>query len=79
MILVPAYSRDYKTAAEVRKDWETGKDFKICDISCQWNGCYTSIRDYIPNLKMWEHSYIRYDRLGELTHIGKWEEREIDE
>ena len=87
MILIPAYGRDYKTAAEVKKDWEAGKDFMIADVSCRWNGSYTSIRDTEPDCPhRWDivdkhgiRSYIRYQKHGELTHIGTWEEPETDE
>jgi|AJXC01.1.fsa_nt_gi hypothetical protein len=44
-IVIPAYGRDYATAAEVLKDWNDGKDFIISDMSNQWNGKYCSIRD----------------------------------
>lgn len=84
MILVPAYGRDYNSAAEVRKDFEDGKDFRIADVSCQWNGCMTSIRDMQghPDAEgkefAWDPqgSYIRYKRKEELTHIGQWQEAE---
>lgn len=81
MILIPAYGRDYKTAADVRKDWEAGKDFLIADMSCKWNGSYTSIRDTEPSCPhRWDtaHSYIRFDKLAELTFIGVWAEPEAD-
>lgn len=29
---VPAYGRDYRSAKEVRADWEAGKDFRIEDM-----------------------------------------------
>lgn len=29
LILVPAYGRDYKSAAAAKADWEAGKDFVI--------------------------------------------------
>lgn len=38
--LVPAYGRDYKSAKEVRKDFEAGKDFRAEPF-----GHYCSIRD----------------------------------
>lgn len=72
MILVPAYGRDYKTATAVKKDWEAGNDFKICDVSSRWNGSYTSIRDYSADDAQWKCSYIRYNHLENLTFIGKW-------
>ena len=40
IVLLPAYGRTYETPAEIRKDWEAGKDFKVHGL-----GCYCSIRD----------------------------------
>jgi len=36
----PAYGRQYKTIAQVEKDWEAGKDFKI------HGGPYINKEDY---------------------------------
>jgi hypothetical protein len=44
--LIPAYGRDYSTPQEVLEDWAAGKDFKIADIGNQYDGRYTSIRDW---------------------------------
>jgi hypothetical protein len=38
MILTPAYGRDYKSAKEVKADWEANKDFVIADISSPDDG-----------------------------------------
>ena len=54
--LIPAYNRDYKSIKAVKQDWEDGKDFQIADISSEWNGSYTSIRDNHEEVK------IRYKR-----------------
>lgn len=32
MTLTPAYGRDYKSAKEVKADWDAGKDFVIADM-----------------------------------------------
>lgn len=32
MTLTPAYGRDYKSAKEVKADWEANKDFTIADV-----------------------------------------------
>jgi hypothetical protein len=32
MTLTPAYGRDYKSAKEVKADWNANKDFVIADI-----------------------------------------------
>lgn len=39
-VICPAYGRKYKSEAEVLKDWNAGKDFKVYP-----SGPYTSIRD----------------------------------
>jgi hypothetical protein len=46
MILIPAYGRDYKTEKQAMADYLAGKDFKIADISCPWDGSYASCRDF---------------------------------
>lgn len=74
MILVPAYGRDYRTAAEVKKDWEDGKDFQIATIGHPYYGKYCSISDNGPDFV---GGYIRYNRLTLLTFIGKWVESEF--
>jgi hypothetical protein len=77
MILVPAYGRDYQTAAEVKAAWEAGKDFVIANLGPDC-GRYISKREAeahgIP-----KHSYIRFRKLTELTIIGEWDEPEEDE
>ncbi len=32
LTLTPSYGRDYKSAAAVRADWATGKDFTIASV-----------------------------------------------
>lgn len=32
MTLTPAYGRDYKSAKEVKADWDANKDFIIADV-----------------------------------------------
>jgi hypothetical protein len=49
LTLVPAYGRDYQTAEAVLAHWKEGRDFRIQDISCRWNGSYTSCRDHGPD------------------------------
>jgi hypothetical protein len=79
MILIPAYGRDYKTAAQVKDHWEHNFDFKVSDISMGVdNGRYVNKQDFDKHAKpeQKEGSYIRYNKLTELTFIGKWEEPE---
>jgi hypothetical protein len=74
LVIVPAYRRDYQTAAEVRKDWEAGKDFKIASVGKD-AGRFINNQD-AEAYGLEEGSYIRYKGLTELTHVGTWEEAE---
>ena len=47
--LTPAYGRDYRSEAEVIKDWKNGKDFKI---NYQEGAVYCSIRDGVIGEKV---------------------------
>ena len=52
--LTPAYGRDYKSMAAVKKDWADGKDFYVTDImagssyankdTAELKGCTLNIR-----------------------------------
>jgi hypothetical protein len=46
MNLVPAYGRDYKSAAAVKQDFYDGKDFIVASIVSKWVGKPCSIRDF---------------------------------
>ena len=56
MTLVPAYGRDYKSAAAVKADWQAGKDFRIATT-----GQYCSVRDNIPDV------WLRYAKLTKIV------------
>lgn len=43
--LIPAYGRDYKSALEVKADFDAGKDFLIADFSHPYDGKPASKRD----------------------------------
>jgi len=43
--VVPAYGRDYKSAATVKADWDANKDFRISDISSPDDGRYINKTD----------------------------------
>lgn len=51
LTLIPAYGRDYRTADAVLAAWIAGKDFRIMDVSCRWDGSYTSCRDHEDGLE----------------------------
>jgi hypothetical protein len=54
---VPAYGRDYRSAAAALADWNAGKDFRDAVT-----GQYLSIRDDVPG-DVW----IRYDKLRKIV------------
>jgi hypothetical protein len=56
---LPAYGRDYKSAAAVKADWAAGKDFL-----CALTGRYLSVRDNVPN-EVW----VRYARMTKLVKV----------
>ena len=43
--LIPAYGRDYKSARDVKSDFDAGKDFIISDFSHPYDGKPASKRD----------------------------------
>jgi hypothetical protein len=56
---LPAYGRDYKSAAAAKADWAAGKDFQ-----CAMTGRYLSVRDEVPG-EVW----VRYARLTKLVRV----------
>lgn len=56
--LVPAYGRDYKSKAEVQRDLDAQKDFKICDFHSPDDG-----RSINPNQIPGQTVMIRFCRL----------------
>jgi hypothetical protein len=78
IVLVPAYGKDYKTAAAVKAAWDAGKDFIIASINNRWHGKYCSKNDFTNTDPLPEGSYIRYNKLTQLTHINIWEESDED-
>lgn len=70
LTVVPAYGRDYTSAADAAAAWSVGKDFRIADISSRWNGSYVAIsqRDALTETGI-SHLLIRFDRLQEVTEL----------
>jgi len=62
--LVPAYGRDYKSAKEVKADWDAGKDFRICDMSSPDDGRLVN-KPQVPGRKF----NIRYKRLTAIVVV----------
>lgn len=67
LTLVPAYGRDYKSKKEVIADWESGKDFQICDISNPDDGRYVNIdqSDMLGKITL----NIRYKKLTQSCQV----------
>ena len=64
LTLVPAYGRDYKTAKEVKADWESGKDFKICCFLHPNDGAYINKQDGSGQTFI-----IRFNRLAKVVKV----------
>lgn len=59
---VPAYGRDYKSAKDVKADWESGKDFLVQDM---FKSGYVNKDDLPPGTTL----NIRYKRLTQVCVI----------
>ncbi len=55
--LVPAYGRDYKSKAEVQKDFDANKEFRTP------NGSYTTKKELMASFKDMKEIEIRYKKL----------------
>lgn len=62
LTLKPAYGRDYKTAEEVRRAFDEGKDFLVA--VCGKFGCYANKEDIKG-----KHIKIRFNKLEDFTII----------
>ena len=67
MNLVPAYGRDYKSRAEVIKDFNENKDFIIADISSRWDGKPCNKADLIREGE--DKVTIRYSKLQKVAVV----------
>jgi hypothetical protein len=65
MTLTPAYGRDYKSKADVMKDFESDKDFEVNDVTAQ--GQYTN-RAGLVAMKV-RSVTIRYARLTRVAVV----------
>lgn len=63
--LIPAYGRDYNSKKEVKEAYDSGKDFRIMDISNAHDGRYASQ----PELKEYRQVRIRYYKLQRVMII----------
>ena len=69
LTLVPAYGRDYKSQAAVKKDFEANKDFKVCDMSSPWDGAAVNKTDLLNYSDAPVNVKVRYNRLTKLMVI----------
>ncbi len=67
LTLVPAYGRDYTSKKAVKADFDADKDFRISDISCQWDGKVANKSDIARDYDKVE---IRYAKLRKLVVLG---------
>lgn len=64
LTVIPAYGRDYKSAAVALADWDAGRDFKIADCSSPWDGSYVNKADHPGPVR------IRYAKLRKVCVAG---------
>lgn len=64
LTVTPAYGRDYKNQAQVRADWNAGKDF--LDTA---SGRYMSKRDVDANPAL--HVHVRYGNGMKIMQVTK--------
>lgn len=64
MTVIPAYGRDYKSAAAVKADWDANKDFQIADIASGNDGRYIN-KDDAAGLSI----NARYARLTKIVKL----------
>lgn len=62
LTLVPAYGRDYTSKADVKADWEAGKDFRLP------GGSYINKPDFIKYGPGMGHTAVRI-RYAKLTRV----------
>lgn len=67
LTLTPAYGRDYKSQQAVRDDWYADKDFRISDVSSEWNGSVINREDAASNYI--SEVSIRYNKLTKVCII----------
>ncbi len=65
--VIPAYGRDYKSAAAVNADFVANKDFMICDMSSPDDGRYVNAEQ----LKKGDTLCVRYAKKTKQTNCVK--------
>lgn len=76
MTLIPAFGRDYKSKAEVMKDWNDNRDFIIQDISSRWDGKPANKQDFENDPTSPSEVNIRYKKLT-MVMVVKIQKKDI--
>lgn len=66
IVCLPAYGRDYKSVAEVRRDWEAGKDFLMANHARSYINKSDAEHYGVPDGQV----QIRYNSLRDVMIIG---------
>ncbi len=74
LTVTPAYGRDYRTEAEVKKDWSEGKDFIIATVMHRDCGRYINKQDAYSSLESGSDGErliisARYNNLTEIVQV----------
>lgn len=64
--VIPAYGRDYSSAAAVKADWDAGKDFRVYDLSSHWDGSYLNKAAELPE---GTKVMVRYNKHTRVTRV----------
>lgn len=68
LTVVPAYGRDYPTAAAATRDWTARKDFRIRDVGCPFDGAYVGAGQVGELLDDgYTHLHIRHNQLADVA------------
>jgi len=65
LTVIPAYGRDYRSAAAVKADWADGKDFRVCDLSSRYDGSCINKDDKPDDVIL----TVRFERLRRTCEI----------
>lgn len=69
MILIPAYGRDYTSKKAMLVDFDSNKDFRICDMSLPDDGRYTNKKELLDSGMVGKSVNIRYKKLTQIAVI----------
>jgi len=70
LTLTPAYGRDYKNAADVKKDFNDDKDFIVSNFFSPYDGKSANKSDLkSETVSAYSHVNIRYNKLMKIVVI----------